>query len=305
MGGTVEVNSEINVGSTFSVTLPASVSGLILDLPGGDLKSSDAESPSFQEEPTSKNSSPLILVIDDDPAVRDILTRVLVSEGIRCITAADGHDGLSKAHSHHPDLIILDVLMPKIDGWSVLSSLKANPRLASIPVIMQSVKDDRDLGFMLGASEFLVKPVDRKTLVDLLRNYDKSDDATILVIDDDEVTRRLIARTLKREGWNLVEAADGEQGLIEIKRKTPAAILLDLMMPGMDGFEFLETLHACPDARQIPVVVMTSKDLTIDDRIRLNGGVERILEKGVLNRDRFLDEVRRVVQSLTVRTLVK
>ena len=303
MGGTVEVQSVVNVGSTFCVTLPARIVGLATDVPASNPSATHVELAPLQDQGMIKNGSTLVLVIDDDPAVRDILSRVLVSEGLRCITAADGHDGLSKAFAHHPDLIILDVLMPKVDGWSVLSSLKANTRLSTIPVIMQSVKDDRDLGFMLGASEYLVKPFDRKTLVQLLQKYTKSDEATILIIDDDEVTRRLVSRTLKQVGWKLVEAGNGEEGLIEIKRKTPTAILLDLMMPGMDGFEFLEILHSTPEGRQIPVVVLTSKDLTADDRLRLNGGVERILEKGALNRDRFLDEVRRVVQTLTVQTV--
>ncbi len=303
MGGTVEVQSVLKEGSTFCVKLPARIVGLVSDVPAPHAPATHVEHSPLQTQAMVKNGSTLVLVIDDDPAVRDILSRVLVSEGLRCITAADGHDGLSKAFAHHPDLIILDVLMPKVDGWSVLTSLKANPRLAAIPVIMQSVKDDRDLGFMLGASEYLVKPVDRKTLVQLLQKYTKSDEATILIIDDDEVTRRLVSRTLKQKGWKLVEAGNGEQGLIEINRKTPTAILLDLMMPGMDGFEFLEILHATPEGRQIPVVVLTSKDLNADDRLRLNGGVERILEKGALNRDRFLDEVRRVVQTLTVQTV--
>ena len=130
------------------VTMPAHIKGDFSSPTAIEQSESQADA-SIQSQFKSGQGSKLILVIDDDPAVRDILNRVLVSEGLRCITAADGHDGLSKARSHHPDLIILDVLMPKVDGWSVLSSLKANPRLASIPVIMQSVKDDRDLGFML------------------------------------------------------------------------------------------------------------------------------------------------------------
>jgi CheY-like chemotaxis protein len=189
--------------------------------------------------------------------------------------------------------------MPKVDGWSVISSLKANPQLAEIPVIMQSVRDDRDLGFMLGASEYLVKPVERKTLLQILKKYTNAAESYILIVDDDESTRRLLARTLKREGWNTVEVDGGAQGLIEIERKPPVLIILDLMMPDMDGFEFLQTLRSKSSVIDIPVVVLTSKDLTSQDRLKLNGGVERILEKGRLNRDRFLDEVKRTVHSLT------
>ena len=302
MGGSVEVESIPNQGSTFCVVLPSFIEGLEADSTA-DISPKVATHPiSISETGNLDSDLALVLVIDDDPAVRDILSRVLVAEGMRCMTATDGHDGLSKAHKYQPDLIILDVLMPKVDGWSVLSSLKASPRLASIPVIMQSVKDDRDLGFMLGASEFLVKPVDRKTLSELFQKYVKTEDGYILIVDDDEVTRRLVSRTLKQQGWTMREAGNGEQGLIEIQSKVPAAILLDLMMPKMDGFEFLETVRLNSDWSEIPVVVLTAKDLTSEDRMRLNGGVERVLEKGALNRDRFLDEVRRVVQTLNLRS---
>ena len=131
------------------------------------------------------------------------------------------------------------------------------------------------------------------------QKYTIAADSYILVVDDYESTRRLLARTLKREGWNTVEVDGGAQGLIEIERKPPVLIILDLMMPDMDGFEFLQTLRSKSSVIDIPVVVLTSKDLTSQDRLKLNGGVERILEKGRLNRDRFLDEVKRTVHSLT------
>jgi len=299
MGGLVEVQSIEHQGSTFKVTLPERILGIEpteLELPI-DFAPSPSDEIAY---PAGNNQqTPLILVVDDDLTVRDILTRVLIAEGMRCITAKNGRDGLSKAHAYRPDVIILDVLMPKVDGWSVISSLKANPQLAEIPVIMQSIHDDRDLGFMLGASEYLVKPVERKTLLQILKKYTNAADAYILVVDDDESTRRLLARTLKREGWNTVEVDNGMQGLLEIERKPPILIILDLMMPEMDGFEFLQTLRSKTSVIEIPVVVLTSKDLTSQDRLKLNGGVERILEKGQLNRDRFLDEVKRTVHSLT------
>jgi len=299
MGGSVEVHSVEHQGSTFKITLPERILGI--EATGPELSSPLAPSQSDGVAYPTENSqqAPLILVIDDDLTVRDILTRVLIAEGMRCITAKNGRDGLSKARSYRPDVIILDVLMPKMDGWSVISLLKANPQLAEIPVIMQSIRDDRDLGFMLGASEYLVKPVYRKTLLKLHKEYTISTDSYILVVDDDESTRRLLDRALKREGWNTVEVDSGAKGLVEIERKPPALIILDLMMPEMDGFEFLQTLRSKPNAADIPVIVLTSKDLTSQDRLKLNGGVERILEKGRLNRDRFLDEVKRTVHSLT------
>jgi len=299
MGGAVEVHSVENQGSTFKVTLPERILGIGPTEPEHSIGIATSPNDGIANIAGNNQQTPLVLVIDDDLAVRDILTRVLVAEGMRCITAKNGRDGLSKAHSYRPDVIILDVLMPKVDGWSVISSLKANPHLAQVPVIMQSVRDDRDLGFMLGASEYLVKPVERKTLIQLLKKYTNALDSYILVVDDDESTRRLLARTLKREGWSTVEADNGIQGLLEIEKKPPVLIILDLMMPEMDGFEFLQTLRSKTSAIDIPVVVLTSKDLTSQDRLKLNGGVERILEKGQLNRDRFLDEVKRTVHSLT------
>jgi len=299
MGGTVKVHSVEHQGSTFKVTLPERLLGIesTESEPTSGIVTASHDGIAY---PSGANEqAPLILVVDDDLTVRDILTRVLIAEGMRCITATNGRDGLSKAHTYRPDVIILDVMMPKVDGWSVISSLKANPQLAEIPVIMQSVRDDRDLGFMLGASEYLVKPVERKTLLQILKKYTNAAESYILIVDDDESTRRLLARTLKREGWNTVEVDGGAQGLIEIERKPPALIIMDLMMPDMDGFEFLQTLRSKSSVIDIPVVVLTSKDLTSQDRLKLNGGVERILEKGRLNRDRFLDEVKRTVHSLT------
>ena len=299
MGGSVEVESVEHEGSTFKVILPERISGIEPpepELPGDFIPDSQT---AVAYSKGQVRQAPLILVIDDDTTVRDILTRVLIAEGMRCITARNGRDGLSKAHIFRPDVIILDVMMPKVDGWSVIASLKANSQLADIPIVMQSIRDDRNLGFMLGASEYLVKPVDRSTLIQILKKYTNAIGKHILIVDDDEPTRRLLARTLKREGWDTIEAANGVDGLLEIDRKPPVLIFLDLMMPEMDGFEFLQTLRSRPNMVDIPVVVLTAKDLTSQDRMKLNGGVERILEKGQLNRDRFLDEVKRTVHSLT------
>lgn len=305
MGGQVEVTSVLHQGTTFTVRVPDNLP----DQPAADAADSTANDqagspPGTARQDVVESSTQevrVVLVIDDDPAVRDILTRVLISEGIRPLTASDGAEGLQRAREHNPDLIILDVMMPKVDGWSVLSALKSDPQLADIPVIMQSVRDDRDLGFMLGASEYLVKPVDRSKLVALLRLHTLSPDASILIVDDDQATRRAVSKTLLAEGWKVVEAQHGIEALAAVKTQRPAAILLDLVMPEMDGFEFLHNLHAHPPWRDIPVVVLTSKDLTEDDRKRLQGGVERVLEKGTLSRHRFLDEVRRLVSTLAKR----
>ncbi len=293
MHGNVSVASVEGEGTTFTVTLPTELDS-----------TQRAASPLADVTPTADIAvignvgASVVLVIDDDPAVRDILTRVLINEGIRPITAMDGEDGLNKAREHRPDLIILDVNMPKVDGWSVLSTLKADDELSNIPVVMQSVQDDRDLGFMLGASEYLVKPVNRDRLLAMLQKYVLDGEGTVLIVDDDEPTRRAIQRTLSVQSWKITQAIHGADAMDRMQEEIPSVILLDLMMPTMDGFEFLDILKSNPQWQNVPVVVMTAKELTNDDRERLAGGVEKVLTKSGLNRHRFLDEVRRIVQTV-------
>jgi CheY-like chemotaxis protein len=235
-----------------------------------------------------------VLVIDDDPAARDLIERALRSEGIQVATAADGAQGLRLARSLRPDVITLDVLMPGLDGWAVLSALKADPELADIPVVLVSMLDEQHLGYAVGAAEYLTKPIKRQRLLGVLRKYIRrgSPTATVLVVEDDSSTRELVRRTLEREGWQVREAADGRAGLGWVVQEPPELILLDLMLPGIDGFEFVAELHRHPQWREIPVVVMTAKDLTPAERERLNGCVERVLRKGAYSRDQLLAEVR-------------
>ncbi|MBS1241194.1 MAG: integral rane sensor hybrid histidine kinase, partial [Gemmatimonadetes bacterium] len=207
--------------------------------------------------------------------------------------AADGETGLRLAAEHHPDLITLDILMPGMDGWTVLSTLKADPQLAGIPVILQTMLDDRNMGFALGASEYLTKPIDRKRLASLVKQYVPADSrAPVLVVEDDAATRQLLSRELGRAGWRVTEAANGLLGLEALARERPALVLLDLMMPEMDGFEFLDELRRTHSSAEIPVVVITAMTLTEADRRRLNGGVERVVQKRPLGEETLLAEVR-------------
>jgi CheY-like chemotaxis protein len=237
----------------------------------------------------------VVLVVDDDPAVRDVLSRALAADGIRAATAADGEAGLRMARRIRPDLIILDVMMPKMDGWGVLTNLKADPATADIPVVMLTMVAEADLGYMLGAAEYLQKPIDRDRLAGVIGKY-RTSDATdeVLIVEDDDPTRDVIRRSLARQGWAVAEATNGRVGLEQVRRKVPALILLDLMMPEMDGFEFLVELRSEPAWGSIPVVVLTSKDLTPEEQAWLTGKVERIVQKGTYSRESLLREVRRI-----------
>jgi CheY-like chemotaxis protein len=235
-----------------------------------------------------------VLVIEDDAAARDVMQRMLAREGFRVATAAGGEEGLALARSLHPDAITLDVLMPGLDGWAVLTALKSDGATASIPVVMLTMLDDRNLGFALGAAEYLTKPVHRDRLLAVLRPQRR--DLPVLVVDDDPVLRDLLRRMLEREGYAVVEADTGRAALVEVRARAVGAILLDLMMPEMDGFEFLEELRRDGERRDIPVIVITARELTTEDHRRLNGSVERILQKGAYGRDDLLAEIRRLVR---------
>jgi CheY-like chemotaxis protein len=197
-----------------------------------------------------------------------------------------------------PAAITLDVMMPGMDGWAVLSRLKSDPTVANIPVIMMTIVDNRNMGFALGAAEYLTKPIDWGRLTSILERYRIDPKLqSLLVIEDDPATRDLLQRNLEKDGWSVVTAQNGRVGLECVAAQKPGTILLDLMMPEMDGFEFLTELRKRHEWRSIPIVVITAKDLSAEDRARLTGCVERILEKGVETRDSLLAKVRELVSA--------
>jgi CheY-like chemotaxis protein len=239
-----------------------------------------------------------VLVIDDDPAARALTRRALSREGYGVVEAADGETGLRLARELLPRLITLDILMPGMDGWAVLAALKSDPELATIPVILQTILEDRNLGFALGASEYLTKPVDRKRLAELVKRYvPLPDGGPVLVVEDDGPTRAMLGRTLSKAGWMVTEAENGRVALERIGAARPSLILLDLMMPEMDGFEFVDTLRRNDTGPAIPIVVITARTLSDAERRRLNGGVERVVQKHTLDAEALLAEVRRVTAS--------
>jgi signal transduction histidine kinase/DNA-binding response OmpR family regulator len=274
MGGTVTVASELGVGTTFTLYLPIEVM---------DPKAVVAHAPATREvtavAPAVGGAS--VLVIDDDPVSQDLLRTMLTKEGYRVTIAAGGEEGLRLARERKPDVITLDISMPQMDGWSVLTLLKADPELHDIPVVMLTMIDNKSMGFALGASEYLTKPVNRERLVGVLKKYSPAREGNaVLVVEDDDATREIMQSHLERDGWRVRTAANGRLALDAVASELPGLILLDLMMPEMDGFQFLEELRKSPAGRSVPVVVLTAKDLTAEDRARLNHSVERVLQKG-------------------------
>jgi len=236
-------------------------------------------------------------VIDDDPAVHDLLRRSLEKDGFRIESATDGRTGIELARQLKPSpaVILLDVMMPSMDGWAVLGALKSDPATADIPVIMTTIVDDKQMGFALGAADYFTKPIDWQRMHASLQKYRKPiDQQTVLIIEDEPVTRELLRVALEQEGWRVLEAANGKLGLEQLDGTVPGLILLDLMMPEMDGFEFLQELRKKPSCRLVPVVVMTAKDITEEDRKRLNGQVARLLQKSALPMEDLMAEVKSV-----------
>jgi CheY-like chemotaxis protein/anti-sigma regulatory factor (Ser/Thr protein kinase) len=292
MGGDVTVESESGRGSTFTIRLPATVRDV-----AAEAAAAAPAAPAEAEPPALGMGT--VLVIDDEPAVRDLMQRFLSREGFRVVTAAGGEEGLRLARELRPDAITLDVMMPGLDGWAVLTALKADPSVADIPVIMLTIVDDKNLGYALGASDYLTKPIERERLVTVLAKHRR--DRPVLVVDDDPGVRTLLRRMLEPEGYAVVEAENGRVALEHLRELTPSVVLLDLMMPEMDGFEFVSAFRGHEPWRGIPIVVITAKDLTGEDRERLNGYVQKILMKGAHGRDELLAEVRELVAASLAR----
>jgi CheY-like chemotaxis protein len=203
-----------------------------------------------------------------------------------------------RARQLRPDLITLDVVMPGLDGWCLLAALKAEPALADIPVIMLTIADDRNKGFALGASEYLTEPLDRGRLAAILQKYwVRGLCCSALVMEDEEATRRVLRETLEGEGWEVAEAADGREALVAVAGHRPDLILLDLLMPEMDGYEFLEELRKGEANRSIPIVVIIAKTIGEEDSRRLNGSVAKILLKKDASREDLLRQVRDLASS--------
>ncbi|MES1228463.1 MAG: response regulator, partial [Armatimonadota bacterium] len=294
MAGDVTVRSVPGQGSTFTIKLPTVV-----------VQASHDET----EEMAISASVPLrpphggcVLVIDDDPTQRDLMRRFLTSEGFEVQTAEGGEEGLRLARQVNPVAITLDVMMPNMDGWAVLKKLKADETLCEIPVVMVSMVDDAARGLSLGATDYATKPVDRARLMRIINKYTcPHPPCPVLIVDDDPESRLLIRTILEAEGCQVAEAENGLAAIEFIESERPSLVLLDLMMPVMDGFEFTELVRQRPEWRTIPIVVMTAQDLDHEERTRLNGYVETIIQTSGRSREAFLNQVRDLLRESALR----
>jgi CheY-like chemotaxis protein len=290
MGGEIEVKSTAGTGTTFTIRLPVQP---LLPEPASQ---SGHQQPNISTTlSTSVAGASTILTIDDDANARDLMQRFLIRSGYNAIAAASGAEGLRLAKEYSPAAILLDVKMPDLDGWGVLSRLKSDPDLAGIPVMMVTIEGDRALSTTLGAVDYLVKPVDYDRLMTLLEPYQTNSAPTsVMVVEDNPENREMICRQLTKAGWRVLAAQHGIEALALMQTEEPGVILLDLMMPEMDGFEFLRQLRQHPQWRSLPVIVLTAKDLTTEERQWLDSQTQRIYQKGAGNKQ-ILEEIRTLI----------
>ncbi len=301
LGGDIYVASQPEQGTTFTVRLPAHApaSDTSRDLP------TTAQALTTAPPALSGSDSRTVLVIDDDAKVRDLVGRWMAKEGFQVVGAAGGAEGLEQARALLPDAITLDVMMPGMDGWQVLAALKSDPALAHIPVIMMTMIDEKQVGFALGASDFLVKPVERERLMNVVKKFHSAArrgaaDATgeqVLIVEDDPDIRLLLSRTLTKEGWQVCEAGNGRVALELLAHHRPALVLLDLMMPEVDGFEVISRMRAHNEWRTIPIIVITARELSEEERRFLDANVSRTLRKAAQSREDLLRELQSLMNT--------
>jgi signal transduction histidine kinase/CheY-like chemotaxis protein len=284
MWGEISVESAVGRGTTFTVRLPAEV------------PERETEHLRAAEIAVLPGEAGTVLMIDDDPETRNLLGRWLAKEGFRIEAASGGEEGLRLARELHPDVITLEARMHGMSGWTVLSILQADAELTDIPVVMVTVVENEGLSLAMGASDYLLKPVDRERLVTALQKYRRDADiGQVLIVEDDAIVREILRRTLKKEGWKVKEAKNGRVALERMAEFYPDLILLDLMMPEMDGFQFINELRQTLAWQSIPIVVVTAKDLVPEEERQIDSYVAGVIQKGTCSGDELLAQVRDLV----------
>jgi CheY-like chemotaxis protein/signal transduction histidine kinase len=286
LGGTVEVVSTLGRGSRFTVTLPGA-----LDRDASPVPAVTRAIASPMPAPTG--SAPIIVIVDDDPIIAALIKGDLEKEGFQVVAVGDGVAGLEAIRRHRPTGVVLDIHLPKLDGWTVLSELKTDPTLAHTPVIILSVEEQRARGFAFGACDYLVKPIEPERLVDAVRRNMVSSKGSVLVVDDDVQARELVMRNLRAAAFTCAEARDGEDALLQARVTKPGLLILDLMMPRMDGFEVLASLRA--EGSMVPVIVLTGKVLGKEEEELLRAGLAHVVRKGGLAIEAVVEQAKRLL----------
>jgi DNA-binding response OmpR family regulator len=315
LGGEIEVKSDLSVGTSFTVTLPMSVPTESVEGEAGESSSTgngaglapvdDAALQRARAAAAEEGAAPLVLVVEDDEDAAALLSATIERAGYRSFVAANGAHALKLARELAPVAVTLDVMMPGMDGWRVLREMRSDRRMAHIPVIVCSIVDNRPLGYSLGASDYLLKPVEPEKLMDALDKIivtGPETDDYVLVIDDEHGVRELLVAALKQAGFNVRSAANGEAGLKIIEQSQPRAVLCDLMMPnGMSGFEFIARVRSEPRTANLPIIIVTGKDLTQDDRRFLSGQIENVIRKGELMMSEVGSRLRETLEHVGVK----
>ena len=297
MGGDVSVKSELGKGTTFKVTIQDIEVEKTLVVDAEDLESLNRQTALVSK----KDGKSTILVIDDDPTIRDLMTRHLEKNNFSVLQALDGAQGIKMAREYKPDAITLDILMPEMDGWSVLRTLKADKQVSDIPVVMASIIDEKKKGFSLGAADYLSKPVERDRLIgSISKLLGGKAGKVVLIVEDNDDLRFTVREALTSAEYIVLEASNGQEALDILNNnsnQTPDLILLDLMMPKMNGFEFLE-VYRKEFKKQAPVVVITGADLDENDKKFLSSETSRILEKSSMSDTGIADNLVKTIESL-------
>jgi signal transduction histidine kinase/DNA-binding response OmpR family regulator len=289
-GGRISLASELGKGSQFTFTLPSGARTKTLD-------SHAAGATVPKRAPAGEVRKPLVLVVDDEVPARELLASYLDSE-YRTVSAESGNEAVKKAQQLRPDAITLDVMMPGSSGFETMMALKKNLETANIPIIIVSIVDQKQVGFALGAADYLIKPIRKTVLLDTIRKhvpYQEDDDAAILLVDDDSKTLALLEETLRAAGYETQSVRSGARALEVLSSKLISAVLLDLLMPGMDGFEVIRHVRQEATLRDLPILVMTGKSLTAEESALLGHETQALLQKNGSWQQQLIAEVGRVI----------